>query len=66
MTVKSKFEIGDNVWFVSNNKVHQLKITGVEMYVALEGTKVKYNLYDNTELEESKVFATKEELLESL
>lgn len=66
MTVKSKFEIGDNVWFVSNNKVHQLEITGVEMYVALEGTKVKYNLYDNTELEESKVFATKEELLESL
>jgi hypothetical protein len=68
MVVKSRFKIGDMVWFVSDNKVHHLKISGVEMSVdSREGTKVNYTfLHNDKELEESKVFSTKKELLESL
>ena len=66
--VKTKYNIGDKVWFISDNKVKSLDVTGVSICVeSAEGAKVQYILHFNTSwIDEGKLFKTKQELLESL
>jgi len=67
MVVTTKYNIGDTVWFISNDKVSTLDITGFNITVDSGKTVIKYNLhYDVEELEEELLFPTKEELLKSL
>lgn len=70
MTVETKYNIGDEVWFILGNKARQGKILGITF------TKVEYTLisyYYNIQVGpshgffiESDLYPTKEELLKSL
>ena len=67
MVVKSKFNIGDYVWYVSNNAVQKGDVTGIG--ILLDGDKkpdIKYTIHFDKDVDECKVFKTKEELLNSL
>ena len=66
--VKAKYNIGDKVWYISNNRVLSLDITGVNVCVEYkEECKVEYILHFNSSwVNEDKLFKSKKELLESL
>lgn len=66
--VKTKYSIGDKVWYISSNKVQSLDITGVRVCVEPEEErKVEYILHFNSSwINEDKLFKSKKELLESL
>ena len=67
MVVESKFNIGDDVWFIRGNQATCCDVTGVGIFV--EGNKepkITYTVHYDHDYDESQVFATKEELLKSL
>ena len=66
--INTKFDIGDTIWLIDSNKVMSMKITGVKVQVNERcECEVEYDLHHgDRKVEESKAFATKEELLESL
>ena len=67
MEVQSKYKIGDYVWYINENRVLKSDVTGVG--ILLEEDKapsITYTLHYDRDLDESKVFPTKEELLKSL
>lgn len=66
MKVSSKFNIGDKVYFITDNKVQRSDITGVSISVLGGETKVEYTLHFDSTIDENLVFATKEELIKSL
>ena len=68
METKTKYNIGDMVWLIANNKAEKRLITRV-IISAEERQRwdVKYSLqYGDTEYPENQLFKTKEELLLSL
>lgn len=65
MDIKTKFKIYDTVWVMMNNVPVNRAIKGITINVSEHGLKINYML-EATLHEESKVFATKAELLESL
>ena len=68
MGTRTKYDIGDMVWLISNNKAEKRKITRVIISAeAPDSWEVKYSLqYGDAEYPENQLFKTKEELLESL
>lgn len=73
MQVNTKFNVGDKVWFMHDDKVNHQKITsilvriGLEIYPPEESPTIGivYNFNKITKDEQS-VFPTKEELIASL
>lgn len=68
LMVKTKFDIGDKVWFISDNRVLSLDITGARVCVeSTENCKVEYTLhFDSSWVSEDNLFISKKELIESL
>lgn len=67
MEVKTKFDIGDIVFLISNNKVSSQKVTGLAIDVEDGKVEVSYSLtFSESKIDESKLFKTKEELINSL
>ena len=68
MEAKTKYDIKDNVWLVTENKAVRMFITGlVVTFTDNDNYEVKYNLnYSLCDIPENRLFKTKEELLESL
>ncbi len=68
MEANTKYNIKDTVWLVNENKVVKMTVTGLEITVTgPDSHEVKYSLnYSLGDIPESRVFKTKEELLESL
>ena len=67
MVVNSKFKIGDIIWYISNNKVQQGKITAVDINVnEYLQREIKYTLSFDFEIDENEVYGSKAELLETL
>lgn len=71
MIIKTKFKIGDVVYFIDGNgKVKDDVVTGIHINVfSKEAISVKYRLgggSDERELMDISVFASKEELIASL
>lgn len=67
MVVKSKYNINDVVWFMSDNKIRSSRILGVGMSVGEEHTIIMYSMYDGYErIKEELLFDSKEELLKTL
>ena len=71
MEIKTKFDIGDWVWFMHENTVHQGVINKISMLIEKNKTNTFYTLIDqNNSLElqlgTPYLFPTKEELLKSL
>ena len=67
MEVKSKFNIGDVVFHISDNKIKERKILGVGMSVSERGVYITYTLSPGDEkVHEDNLFKTKEEVLNTL
>lgn len=75
MTIETKYNIGDEVWFIKDNKVQSLKITQLNVLMNLlpktdghgcEIVQVVDYSDRKTVLAEYECFSTKEELLKSL
>jgi len=67
LKVSTKFDIGDKVWYISDNKVNENDITGVSISVDNnELVNVDYTLHFNDKVSENLLFLTKEELIKSL
>ncbi len=66
MEVETKFNIGDNVYFITDNKVQKMDITGISISVNGNESNIEYTLHFDTNINENLVFASKEELLKSL
>ena len=69
------FKVGDNVWFIVSNEVHEGTLTECNITIDQDDTQICYNvLYYNRihcqveakGIASSKLFKTKEELLKSL
>lgn len=73
MTIETRYDIGDKVWFMYNNSVKCESIIKINALIEkdMNSTNIHitilYHLYDyDTSYIESKLFPTKEELLKSL
>lgn len=72
MEIKTKYNIGDEVWYMENNKVCCDKISAVHLHIYEYDQIINYSfgLTDCTKLyihvDESKLFPSKQELLDSL
>lgn len=67
LSVKTKYNIGDKVWYIYDNRVQALDVTGVRISIESEDEcKVEYILHYDGHQPEEKLFRSKKELLESL
>lgn len=67
MEVKTKFEIGDVVFHISDNKIKEQKVTGVGISVSDNNTLIIYTLGPGDEkVAEDNLYKTKEEVLNTL
>lgn len=66
--VKTKYKIGDQVWYLYDNRVISTDVTGVRISVDSTGKySAEYILhYDSSWMEEGRLFESKNELLASL
>ena len=66
-TFLHKFNVGDTVYYIEDNKVKSSIITNITYHIWKNKTNLSYYLNDNTiSKEESKLFSSKIELLNSL
>ena len=68
MTIQTKFNIGETLWFICDRKAITGKVSAIRCDF-VEGdnhVSIKYRIIGNGELPECWVFKTKEELLKSL
>jgi hypothetical protein len=68
MEAKTRFDIGDLVWSLRDNHAVRLDVTRVIVSIEGDGLcELSYSLhYGDEEIPESKLFKTKEELLNTL
>lgn len=70
MTIKTKFNINESVFFISHNKIQCAIIKGISVYInSLNKQYIKYNIVNSEEgifIDEEKIFITKQDLLKSL
>lgn len=83
MAIKTKYNIGDEVWLIEANKCISGKIIGFRhtygighrygcLYTGKESIKIQYSIevpariFNAVDIEENRLFPTKEELLKSL
>ena len=74
MDIKTKFDLGQRVFFMSDNRVCQGVIEGFDIGFGYRGLEnditisycVKAESFTDLSVEENKLFLTKEELLKSL
>jgi hypothetical protein len=66
MTIETKYNIGDEVWFRGYKEIYKDKIFHIHANIDCDGKiRINYELWGDTIKEESKLFPTKEELLKS-
>ena len=70
MTIKTKFKIGDSVFFMHSNKVREGTIKKISINIESH-TEIRYKLrvketFTDKSLLENNIFLTKEELLKTL
>lgn len=70
MTIETKFQIGDAIFFLEENKVSKARVDSVRVIIAnisAGGTSIDYSIQGlRFSIKESEAFSTKEELLKSL
>lgn len=73
MNLKTKFNVGDSVWFIYNNKVENKEIYSIDINVNSKNTVINYDIslfpekpHATTKKPENTVYKTKQELLDSL
>lgn len=68
-TIRTKFQVGDSVWRIRNMRAEQTNVCRLNINITSKGVEVVYyiaNSLGETSILESNIFATKQELLESL
>ena len=68
-TIRTKFLVGDTVWRIRNMRAEQTNVCRLNINITSKGTEVVYyivNSLGEASILESNIFATKQELLESL
>ena len=66
MTIETKYNIGDEVWFTTyNNTPTSAKIIGIKI-IGSKNSLIEYIFLDYAERLESALYPTKQELLKSL
>lgn len=72
MTIETKYNIGDEVWFMQNNKICSDTITAIHTYRTETISHITYGFGKSIRsqiiaiIDERDLFPTKEELLKSL
>jgi hypothetical protein len=67
MTIETKYNIGDEVWYKGFEESFQDEISNIHINIdCLKNTYIYYEFFDGTIKEEYQLFLTKEELLKSL
>lgn len=69
MKINTKFDVGDRVFFMNDNKVCETNIERITITTKEDNIEIKYLVkvsYGYESLLESKVFTTKQELLNTL
>ena len=76
MKIETKFNLGDEVFVLHNDKIHKVIVTGVFFFAEYNGTltyktsavnyRVKFEAGGETKFEESRLFPTKVSLINSL
>lgn len=72
MIIRTRYSIGEQVWFMRENKVHCAKVTGIEYSAHSKWHSLAYQLegYDAglnpVKFPENTLFISKQELIESL
>ena len=71
MIIETKYNIGDEVWFINHNKVCVSFITDIRVRKNKTNIKVEYHIEPQHKIvfgviKEQELFSTKEELLKSL
>ena len=67
MTIETKFNIGDEVWFMYENRPMSMRVMHIELYISCNKVKRQYiDKYGSYRVSEHKLFRTKQELLDSL
>lgn len=69
MKIETKFDVGDEVWFMYQNKCYGNVIAAIRIYIGSDGYTIEY-LFNTTNgdvwKDEISLFSTKEELINSL
>lgn len=67
MEVKTKYNLRDKVWVIFENKATEKFVTQIDVFVGEPRVKITYELnYTSGDVDESKLFTSKAELLKSL
>jgi hypothetical protein len=66
MIIETKHKLGDIVYFMAMNRIQKDDVTGIYIDIKNESCKIRYNLRNNSCMDENDVFNTREELLKSL
>lgn len=69
MEIKTRFNIGDTIYFMYDNKVCNSSVCSISVWMGRDSTDIKYYVNrdkDNILITEDKSYATKEELIASL
>lgn len=67
MTIKTKYNIGDEVWYKDFKEIYHDRISNIFIDVDCLGRiHIDYELWNDVTKEECKLFPSKEELLKSL
>jgi len=68
MKYTTRFAIGDDVWFISDNSIKKASVTYIKISLAIIvcGVRGYTPSHHNYELMERRLFATKQETLDSL
>lgn len=65
MTVETKYNIGQKVWGIINNKVQEVEIINIHIHSYPNKCIIRYGIGMFETIDEENVFPTKEELLKS-
>lgn len=70
MTIETKFNLGDEVFVLYNDKIHCVTVTGVEVFLNFGDSGINYRVQfpagGETKFAESRLFPTKLSLINSL
>lgn len=70
MTIETKFNLGDKVFVLHNDRIHQVEVISLCAFTEIHDVKINYDVMfhagGTAKFSEKRLFATKQELIESL
>jgi len=66
MTIETKFDINDRVWFIAEGKAKHTTVIGINVICRAKRTEILYTYDGLAAANENRVFGSKQELLDSL